>query len=102
MDPMRLAAQIISGVGVIGSGVILRRSNEIISGLTTAALVWAASALGIATGAGFFREATMAVILIIFAINLFPVSIKLLGPRKLREKDLAVHIVLQKGTCHTY
>ncbi|MGQ7885493.1 MgtC/SapB family protein [Paenibacillus sp. WC2504] len=93
MDPMRLAAQIVSGVGFIGAGVILRRSNEIISGLTTAALVWAASALGIATGAGFFLEATIAVILIILAINLFPIFIKLLGPRKLREKDLAVNIV---------
>lgn len=46
MDPLRLAAQIVSGVGFIGAGVILRRSNEIISGLTTAAMVWTASALG--------------------------------------------------------
>ncbi len=56
MDPMRLAAQIVSGVGFIGAGVILRRSNDMISGLTTAAMVWAASALGIASGAGFYTE----------------------------------------------
>ena len=53
MDPMRLAAQIVSGIG-FGAGVILRRSNDVISGLTTASMVWAASALGIAIGAGFY------------------------------------------------
>lgn len=46
MDPMRLAAQIVSGIGFLGAGVILRRSNDVISGLTTASMVWAASALG--------------------------------------------------------
>ena len=45
MDPMRLAAQIVSGVGFIGAGVILRRNNDVISGLTTAAMVWSASGL---------------------------------------------------------
>jgi putative Mg2+ transporter-C (MgtC) family protein len=93
MDPMRLAAQIVSGVGFIGAGVILRRSNEIISGLTTAAMVWAASALGIAAGAGFYKEAVVAVLLIIFAINIFPVLVKLLGPQVLREKDVSVLIL---------
>ncbi|HDT6529452.1 TPA: MgtC/SapB family protein, partial [Raoultella ornithinolytica] len=40
-DPMRLAAQIISGVGFLGAGVILHRHDDAISGLTTAAIVWA-------------------------------------------------------------
>jgi putative Mg2+ transporter-C (MgtC) family protein len=93
MDPMRLAAQIVSGVGFIGAGAILRRSNEIISGLTTAAMVWAASALGIASGAGFYKEAAVAAILIIFAINLFPFLVKLMGPQKLRERTLAVSVI---------
>ncbi|HHY21972.1 MAG TPA: MgtC/SapB family protein, partial [Bacilli bacterium] len=56
MDPMRLAAQIVSGVGFLGAGVILRRNNDVISGLTTAAMIWAASGLGIAVGAGFYFE----------------------------------------------
>ena len=38
MDPMRLAAQVVSGVGFLGAGVILRRSNDVISGLTTATI----------------------------------------------------------------
>lgn len=102
MDPLRLAAQIVSGVGFIGAGVIMRRSNEIISGLTTAAMVWAASGLGIAAGAGFFKEAATAVIFIIFAVNIFPYLAKLLGPSRLRERDLAINIVIEPDGDMTY
>ncbi|WP_442603565.1 MgtC/SapB family protein [Paenibacillus sp. KN14-4R] len=98
MDPMRLAAQVVSGVGFIGAGAILRRSNDVISGLTTAAMVWAASGLGIAAGAGFYIEAFTAVILIILAINLFPLGIKLWGPQKLSERDLSVKIVVRQNS----
>lgn len=56
MDPLRLAAQIVSGVGFIGAGVILRRDNNSISGLTTAAIIWGAAGIGIAVGAGFFSR----------------------------------------------
>jgi putative Mg2+ transporter-C (MgtC) family protein len=97
MDPMRLAAQIVSGVGFIGAGVILRRSNDVISGLTTAAMVWTASGLGIAAGAGFYFEAIAAVILIIVAINFLPIFIKLLGPQRLSEKDVSVKIIFNQN-----
>ncbi|MCR8644047.1 MgtC/SapB family protein [Paenibacillus sp. N1-5-1-14] len=97
MDPMRLAAQVVSGVGFIGAGAILRRSNDVISGLTTAAMVWAASGLGIAAGAGFYKEAFTAVILIILAINLFPLGIKLWGPQKLSDRDLSVLIIVKEN-----
>ncbi|HDX9577214.1 TPA: MgtC/SapB family protein [Bacillus pseudomycoides] len=96
MDPMRLAAQIVSGVGFLGAGVILRRNNDVISGLTTASMVWAASGLGIAIGAGFYAEATVAMILIILAINVFPYLVKLAGPYSLRQRDLAVKIIVNK------
>lgn len=96
MDPMRLAAQIVSGVGFLGAGVILRRSNDVISGLTTASMVWAASGLGIAVGAGFYYEAVTATLLIILAINLFPFILKWLGPSTLRERDLFIKIVVQE------
>ncbi|WP_411502805.1 MgtC/SapB family protein [Brevibacillus centrosporus] len=94
MDPLRLAAQIVSGVGFLGAGVILRRSNDVISGLTTASMVWAASGLGIAVGAGFYFEATTAAILIILAINLFPLLLRWVGPRSLRQRDLSIKIVV--------
>ncbi|MDD9266751.1 MgtC/SapB family protein [Paenibacillus sp. GCM10023248] len=93
MDPMRLAAQIVSGVGFLGAGVILRKSNDEISGLTTASMVWSASALGIATGAGYYMQAFVAVIFIILSVNLFPVIIKLIGPRSLQQRYLEVRIV---------
>ncbi|TXK77388.1 MgtC/SapB family protein [Paenibacillus sp. N3.4] len=95
MDPMRLAAQIVSGVGFIGAGVILRRSNEVISGLTSAALIWSASGLGIAIGAGFYTEAFCAVVLLILAVNLVPYAIKSIGPTTLNRYDVAVKIVLE-------
>jgi putative Mg2+ transporter-C (MgtC) family protein len=96
MDPMRLAAQIVSGVGFLGAGVILRRSNDVISGLTTASMVWAASGLGIAVGAGFYLEAVSAMVLIIFAINVFPIFIKLIGPSRLSQRDLAIKIIVDR------
>ncbi|MGN7469115.1 MgtC/SapB family protein [Brevibacillus sp. SAFN-007a] len=97
MDPLRLAAQIVSGVGFLGAGVILRRSNDVISGLTTASLVWAASGLGIAVGAGYYYEAVTATILIILAINLFPFILKWIGPESLRQRDLSIKIVVEAG-----
>lgn len=68
-DPMRLAAQVISGVGFIGAGVILLRSNLVISGLTTAAIIWSAAGIGIACGAGFYLYASVTTILILTMIK---------------------------------
>ncbi|WP_413371889.1 MgtC/SapB family protein [Paenibacillus taichungensis] len=53
MDPARLTAQIISGIGFLGAGTILRNGNRI-SGLTTAASLWVVAAMGIGVGAGFY------------------------------------------------
>lgn len=72
MDPLRLAAQIVSGIGFLGAGVILRRGNDHISGLTTAAMIWGAAGIGIAVGAGFYLEAIMVVVLLIVSVELIP------------------------------
>ncbi|QHM70787.1 MgtC/SapB family protein [Mixta intestinalis] len=69
-DPMRLAAQIISGVGFLGAGVILHRHDDAISGLTTAAMVWASAGIGIACGSGFYFHAFFATALFLLAIKL--------------------------------
>ena len=50
-DPSRIAAQIVSGVGFLGAGVIFKTTNRI-EGITTAALIWLAAALGMAAGFG--------------------------------------------------
>ena len=51
MDPSRIAAQVVSGIGFLGAGVIFVRQN-VVSGLTTAATIWVAAAVGMACGAG--------------------------------------------------
>jgi putative Mg2+ transporter-C (MgtC) family protein len=92
MDPLRLAAQIVSGIGFLGAGVILRRENDSISGLTTAAMIWGAAGIGIAVGAGFFTEAIAGVGLLIISVELIPFLISLIGPKRLREKEISVQL----------
>lgn len=94
MDPLRLAAQIVSGIGFIGAGVILRRDNSI-SGLTTAAIIWGAAGIGIAVGAGFFFEAIVGVILLIISVELVPGLISLIGPSVLRQKEILLKLVIE-------
>lgn len=67
-DPGRIAAQIVSGVGFIGAGTIIQ-SRGAVQGLTTAAGLWVASAIGIAVGGGFYLQATLttAALLLILA-----------------------------------
>lgn len=52
-DPARIAAQVISGIGFLGAGVIFKNGNTI-KGLTTAACIWATAGIGLAIGAGMF------------------------------------------------
>ena len=92
MDPLRLAAQIISGIGFLGAGVILRRDNDSISGLTTAALIWGAAGIGVAVGAGFYTEAIVVVILILVSVEILPVVMSWIGPRQLRQKILLLQL----------
>jgi putative Mg2+ transporter-C (MgtC) family protein len=58
-DPSRIAAQIVTGVGFLGGGAILRAGGQI-HGLTTAATIWVNAAVGAAVGAGAFRMAIVA------------------------------------------
>ncbi|GIO36032.1 peptide ABC transporter permease [Paenibacillus antibioticophila] len=95
MDPMRLAAQVVSGIGFLGAGAILRRSNEGISGLTSAAMIWAASGIGIAIGAGFYWEAGLTVILLMLSVNFIPYLIKWVGPYKLNQRDVSIKVVME-------
>src|ERR1700744_5150190 len=66
LDPSRIAAQVVSGIGFLGAGSILAR-GEVIKGLTTAASVWAVAGLGLAVGGGLYLAAgcATAIILII-------------------------------------
>lgn len=78
-DPGRVAAQIVSGLGFIGAGTIIQ-SRGAVHGLTTAAGLWVAGAIGLAVGGGFYDEAavtTVALLLILAALR--PLSRRLSG-----------------------
>lgn len=64
-DPVRMGAQVVSGIGFLGAGTIIVTRHNQIKGLTTAAGLWAAAAVGLATGIGFY-EAAIAGALVIF------------------------------------
>jgi putative Mg2+ transporter-C (MgtC) family protein len=64
IDVSRMTAQIISGIGFLGMGVIIKTSDNHISGLTTATSVWAVACIGIATGYGAYILAAISTVLI--------------------------------------
>ncbi|KRL62946.1 MgtC/SapB family protein [Lactobacillus psittaci] len=70
LDPSRIAAQIVTGISFIGAGTILVRREQI-SGLTTAAGVWATSAIGMAIGSGLYPIGVLSTIFIFFIQMLF-------------------------------
>ncbi len=96
IDPMRITAQIVSGIGFLGAGVILRKNNEVVSGLTTAAMVWASAGLGIAAGSGFYMDAIVCLFILLVCVEGLPFILKRVGPRVLREKEVAVTMVITK------
>lgn len=71
IDPTRIAAQIVSGIGFLGAGAILK-DGIVIRGLTTAASLWATAAVGMAAGAGEYAIGTVAAGVII--VSLWPIN----------------------------
>jgi putative Mg2+ transporter-C (MgtC) family protein len=60
LDPSRMAAQVVSGIGFLGAGVIIfQRDREVVRGLTTAASVWVVAAIGLAVGGGMYVTASV-------------------------------------------
>jgi putative Mg2+ transporter-C (MgtC) family protein len=68
-DPARLSAQVITGVGFLGAGTILRQGSHV-KGLTTAASLWAVACLGIAAGFGFYGIAIAGMIFIFITLTI--------------------------------
>ena len=69
--PDRIAAQIVTGIGFLGGGAILRSGTNI-HGMTTAATIWVNAAIGLAAGAGFFAMATMTTAITLAVLALLP------------------------------
>lgn len=79
VDPSRIAAQVVSGVGFLGAGAIIRfpqgggqqGNREAVKGLTTAAGIWAASGIGLACGLGLYHSAVITTILTLIILVVF-------------------------------
>ncbi len=69
-DQSRVAAQIVTGVGFLGAGTILRSGGNI-SGLTTAATIWATAAIGMAVGSGLYIASVAGTIIILIILYVF-------------------------------
>ncbi|MDR3600770.1 MAG: MgtC/SapB family protein [Desulfosporosinus sp.] len=90
-DPARLASQVVSGIGFLGAGTILRDGGSV-RGLTTAASLWVVSAIGLATGAGFYFSAFLATFLVFVTLE------RSIEHYFFRSKQV-LRIVTVNGTC---
>lgn len=68
-DPVRMGAQVVSGIGFLGAGMIVVTKRNQIKGLTTAAGIWAAAAVGLAIGIGFYEGAIFGGIAVFFVLS---------------------------------
>ena len=70
-DIMRISAQVVSGVGFLGAGMIILKNGNVITGLTTAAGVWTTATIGMALGYGFYEGALIVAFLFLATVILF-------------------------------
>jgi len=68
----RIASNIVTGIGFLGAGVIFRGGENRVSGITTAATIWAVAAIGMGIGSGFYFAAASASVLIIIVLTVLP------------------------------
>lgn len=69
-DPLRVGAQVISGIGFLGAGTILTRNRSQVTGLTTAAGLWTTASLGLAIGVGFYWAVLAAFLVVMVTISI--------------------------------
>lgn len=93
LDPSRVAAQVVSGIGFLGAGSILLRGNTV-RGMTTAASIWAVAALGLAAGGGLYFAAGVATIIILVILaGLKPLE----EAYRARVQSCVLHISAERG-----
>ena len=91
VDPTRIAAQIVSGIGFLGAGAILKYGTSI-RGLTTAASLWATAAVGMAVGAGSWIVAVVGTAIVVFSLWPLNVVIARLRPSGSHQLRLPVSV----------
>ncbi len=95
-DPTRIAAQIVTGIGFLGAGAIIRQGLSV-RGLTTAATLWVAAAIGIAAGAGYYPGAVLGTVVTLIA--LWPLRIVAYQVfERLRPEERSIVVDLREGT----
>ncbi|MDH3807659.1 MAG: MgtC/SapB family protein [Desulfuromonadales bacterium] len=87
LDPSRVAAQIVTGIGFLGAGVILKEGASV-RGLTTAASLWAVAGLGMAFGMGFFSLGVIATALVLISLTF----LKKLDPIMKKDRFLTLSV----------
>jgi putative Mg2+ transporter-C (MgtC) family protein len=96
-DPTRIAAQVVTGIGFLGAGAIIRQGLSI-RGLTTAATLWVVAAIGMATGAGYYAAAVITTVLVL--VSLWPlrlVAFRISGRFRPEEGRLAIELPAGAG-----
>lgn len=94
-DPLRVSAQVISGIGFLGVGTILVKERDHITGLTTAAGLWATASIGIACGFGFYDGALLGTLVVsITAVILF----KFESRRHMKNQKRVIYMEVQGTT----
>lgn len=90
LDPSRIAAQVVSGIGFLGAGSILLR-GEIVRGLTTAASLWSVAGIGLAVGGGMYTAAIGAtIIILIILVGVKPLERRFISVKQQRNITLLV------------
>lgn len=82
LDPSRIAAQVVSGIGFIGAGTIILQ-KQIVRGLTTAAGIWATSGIGLVVGAGMYAVGISATLLVLLGLETLSYFFKSIGLRNM-------------------
>lgn len=85
LDPARIAAQVVSGIGFIGAGTIIF-TKHIVRGLTTAAGLWVTSAIGMATGAGLFTLSIVCTVLVLLCLEAMHIIMRRIGNKNVYLK----------------
>lgn len=83
LDPSRLAAQVVSGIGFIGAGTIILLQKQVVRGLTTAAGVWTTAGIGLAVGSGMYMIGILATFLVLAGLEVLSYCFKSIGMRSM-------------------
>ena len=94
-DPARIAANIVTGIGFLGAGAIMRESGRV-AGLTTAATIWLAAALGMGIGSSQYLLVGIATVVVLFVLWIFP-SIEHWIDNIREARTYKVHIALDSS-----